>query len=1798
MQTGTLTIAGLPFTVTQAGANYTPVYPVTALVSSGLSLPQAVAVDTQGNVYIADQGTNAITQWNAATGQVTALVDSGLNAPAGLAVDGQGNVYIADSGHNAIKQWIAATGQVTTRLTGLSGPQGLALDALGNLYIADTGNQTVQKWDAASQQVSVLVASGLNTPVAVAVDVQGNVYVADSGNNAVYEWPAGGSSLTTLVSGLNGPTGVAVDGQGNVYVADTGNNALKQWSAATQQVTALVSSGLNSPAGLAVDGAGNVYLADGGNSAVKELSLAYLALGALTSSESAAAGTDSIAAQVLPAGMALSATSDEPWLTTTGVAGGTLNFSFSANASAVARTGHITVLGPQVTVTQNGQASQTITFGGLSNQSFGSAPFTVSATASSGLAVSFASTTTAVCTMSNATVTLVAGGTCAIQATQAGNANYLAANPVTQSFQVTQASQTITFGGLSNQTYGSAPFTVSATATSGLPVNFLSTTSTVCTVSSGTVTIVAAGTCAIQATQAGNTNYAAANPVTQSFQVTQSSQTIAFGGLSNQTFGSAQFTVSATATSGLPVNFSSTTSTVCTVSGGTVTIVAAGTCAIQATQAGNTNYAAANPVMQSFQVTQASQTIAFGAPSNQTYGSAPFALSATATSGLAVSFSSTTQSVCSVSGATVTLAAAGTCTIQATQAGNANYQAANPVTQSFQINQASQTITFGAPSNQPYGSAPFALSATATSGLTVSFSSTTPSVCTVSGTTVTLAAAGTCTIQAAQAGNANYQAANPVTQSFQVNQGSQSISFGGLSNQPYGSAPFMVSATATSGLAVSFSSTTPSVCTVSGTAVTLAAAGTCTIHATQAGNANYQAANPVTQSFQVNQGSQSISFGGLSNQPYGSAPFALSATATSGLAVSFSSTTPSVCSVSGATVTLAAAGTCAIQANQAGNANYLAATAVTQSFQVTLASQTIAFGALSNQPYGSAPFMVSATASSGLAVSFSSTTPSVCTVSGTNVTLAAAGACTIQASQAGNSNYQAATAVTQSFQVTQASQAIVFGPLLNQPFGTAPFTVNAASTSGLAVSFASTTTAVCTVSGTTVTLVAVGQCSVQASQSGNTDYSPALSVVQSFQVMQPTTTAVSASTNPSVFGSLATLTATVSPASATGRVTFYDGTTVLGIAPVSNGVATFNATLLGAGSQSLTARYADWGGAVYAASISTPWMQTINAQPAASFNAATFAAGKNPQSLAMGDFNGDGNADLAIANAGDASVTVLLGNGSGGFTAASGSPFAVGANPYSVAVADFNGDGNTDLAIANAGDGTLTVLLGNGSGGFTAASGSPFAVGTNPYSVAVADFNGDGNADLAVANQGDGTVTVLLGNGSGGFTAASGSPFAVGTNPYSVAVADFNGDGNPDLAVANYGSGTVTVLLGDGSGGFAAASGSPFAVGTNPQSLAVGNFNGDGNADLAIVNGGDGTVTVLLGNGRGGFRAATGSPFAVGDNPSSVVAGDFNGNADLAVANAGDSTVTVLLGNGSGGFTPASGSPFTVGSGPISVAAGDFNGDGRTDLAVANSTGKNVTILLGADNAAQLQVTQQPAGGTAGSPIGSLVVEVQDAYGNLISGSTAAVTIASNPAGVSGTLTGNAVAGIATFSNLVFDVVNSYTLTASATGLTPTAGSSIQITPGSQSITFGTLSNQPFGTAPFTVSATATSGLAVSFASTTTAVCTVSGATVTLVAAGTCTDPSDTGRQHQLSGGDGREPKLPGDPGQPDHHLRRSVESSVRDRAVYGQRDCASGLAVSFASTTTAVCTVSGATVTLVAAGTCTIQATQAGNAN
>jgi len=285
--------------------------------------------------------------------------------------------------------------------------------------------------------------------------------------------------------------------------------------------------------------------------------------------------------------------------------------------------------------------------------------------------------------------------------------------------------------------------------------------------------------------------------------------------------------------------------------------------------------------------------------------------------------------------------------------------------------------------------------------------------------------------------------------------------------------------------------------------------------------------------------------------------------------------------------------------------------------------------------------------------------------------------------------------------------------------------------------------------------------------------------------------------------------------------------------------------------------------------------------------------GQNVNNAAVGDFNGDGKPDLAISLPDANQIQVLLGNGDGTFTPL---PAITATGIFKVATGDFNGDGKADLVLVNPGPGTVTILLGNGDGTFPRSVTIPVAGG--PQAVAVGDFNRDGKADLAVVNYSADTVTILLGNGDGTFRAVPSKP-ATGIQPLSVAVGDFNGDDIPDLAVTNQNNGypllgTVTVLIGRGNGTFIPTSVSP-QTGSVPYSVAIADFNGDGKEDLAVANAGSNTITILLGKGDGSFASAA-SP-AVGKDPVFAAVADFNGDGvpDLAAASNTTSSVTVLL---------------------------------------------------------------------------------------------------------------------------------------------------------------------------------------------------------------------------------------------------------------------------------------------------------------
>ena len=399
-------------------------------------------------------------------------------------------------------------------------------------------------------------------------------------------------------------------------------------------------------------------------------------------------------------------------------------------------------------------------------------------------------------------------------------------------------------------------------------------------------------------------------------------------------------------------------------------------------------------------------------------------------------------------------------------------------------------------------------------------------------------------------------------------------------------------------------------------------------------------------------------------------------------------------------------------------------------------------------------------------------------------------------------------------------------------------------------------------------------------------------------------------------------------------------------------------------------------------------------------SALTFPTDSNPTSLAIGDVNEDGIPDLVVANSTANNLTVFLGAGNGTFSATQtiADPWAA----WAVVLGDVDGNGHLDIIVASQDSNIVQVFYGHGNGTFDGgAAAVNFPVGTQPRSLLFADLNGDGKKDLAVANYGSNDVSVLLGTGNSLHPFEAALTFAAGAAATAIACGDIDGDGIPDLVLANSGASNLTLLLGIGDGSFRApldyATSGPawpagpgslvladldrdgrldiavvdanhnvvevvhgtgnrnasgrfepavnYAVGDGPHAVVSGDLNGDGIPDVAVANTNSNSVSVLFGSGAGSFQPAL--PIPTGRLPSSVAIGQTrrNGHSDLVVANAQDNNVSVILGNGDGTFQPAVN--YLVGNFPWSVALGDVNGDGKLDIIVANEGGNTVSILIG-----------------------------------------------------------------------------------------------------------------------------------------------------------------------------------------------------------------------------------------------------------
>ena len=821
-------------------------------------------------------------------------------------------------------------------------PDGIALDAGSNLYIADTANDTIRT-------VSPVVATntnGLTTNWVVATPV---------GTAGM----SGSTDGTNSAARFNLPEGVVLSGSTNLlYVTDSGNNTIRQvvrngtnWVVTTFAGTVGTNGsadgiGTNAsfynPFGINVDGKGTLYISDRNNNTLRKISVngVVSTLAGSPGVIGSANGTGPNASFYQPAGVAV---------------GTNTNTLFVADVNNSAIRYGILATTPTKT--------QTIRFNAIPRQTYGKTNAVIlSATASSALPVTLTSADPTVATVSGTNLTVTGAGYVLITASQEGNGTYKPAPNINQLLTVFKGSQTITMTLLSvtNLIYGETVPLV-ATNSSIVPIVFSTSNTNVVISSNNSVTTLltnggsitsnsaiinfaGTGTITITASaRAANYNTTSISQLLGLTNVAAASQTITFSLPTNGT--SVTFTnggtisLTATASSGLPVTFISGNTNVLTISGTSGVYVGAGTTTITATQAGNTNFSAATPVTNLVVVAPATQTLTFSSPANNASiaytNGGTFPLIATASSGLPVTFVSGNTNVLTISNATATMVGIGTTTISVTQNGNNNYYAATPVTNAVFVANA-QTITFSSPTTNSglsyTNGGTFPLVATSSSGLPVTFTSGNTNILTISNTTATYVGVGTTTITATQPGDGtNYIAATPVTNKVIVAKGAQVVTFSSPTNGT--SVTFTngetipLIASSSSGLGVTFTSGNTNVLTISNATATVIGTGTSTITALQAGNNLYAAAPITNNSVIVAPATQTVSFtsptNGTSLTFTNGGTIPLVATASSGLPVVFASANTNILTISGTnSAIMKGTGTTTITATQAGSPPY------------------------------------------------------------------------------------------------------------------------------------------------------------------------------------------------------------------------------------------------------------------------------------------------------------------------------------------------------------------------------------------------------------------------------------------------------------------------------------------------------------------------------------------------------------------------------------------------------------------------------------------------------------------------------------------------------------------------------------------------------------------------------------------------------------------------------------------------------------------------------------------------------------
>jgi hypothetical protein len=592
--------------------------------------------------------------------------------------------------------------------------------------------------------------------------------------------------------------------------------------------------------------------------------------------------------------------------------------------------------------------------------------------------------------------------------------------------------------------------------------------------------------------------------------------------------------LTATASSGLPVSYSSSNESVAHISNDTLFVVGAGTSIIIASQAGNHLYLPASDVSQTINISapMLSQTIAWNQNLNFNINDEPVELTAVASSSLPVSYTSSDESVATVSGNVLTFVGVGQAIITASQEGNENFYPAADVMRILTVTEATraeQTIEWNQDLDFNLSEESVELTAVASSGLPVSYTCSDENVATVSGNVLTFVGVGQAIITASQEGNENFYPAADVMRILTVTEAiraDQTIEWNQDLDFNINDESIELTAVASSGLPVSYTSSDESVATISGNVLTFVGVGQAIITASQAGNENFYPAADVMRILTITEATridQTIEWNQDLDFNINDESIELTAVASSGLPVSYTSSDENVATVSGNVLTFVGVGQAIITASQAGNENFNPAAVVMRILTITEASradQTIEWNQDLDFNINDESVELTAVASSGLPVSYTSSDESVATISGNVLTFVGVGQAIITASQEGNENFYPAAVVMRILTITEASRAdqtIEWNQDLDYNISEESVELTAVASSGLPVSYTCSDENVATVSGNVLTFVGVGQAIITASQEGNENFYPAADVMRILNVFNNVDVSDAEITNVSVY---------------------------------------------------------------------------------------------------------------------------------------------------------------------------------------------------------------------------------------------------------------------------------------------------------------------------------------------------------------------------------------------------------------------------------------------------------------------------------------------------------------------------------------------------------------------------------------------------------------------------------------------------------------------------------------------------------